>query len=148
MTLPDPAAFTPLAPDGQALWSRYGTGDRPLFVKLVGLRVAEVRIDYCRLELASRDDLLQAGGAVHGGVIASLIDTACVPAVGSGFTEARPYSTIDLHVQYQGAARQGDDLVAAAWVTRRGRSIVFCEAAVATASGTTVARGALTFKVS
>ena len=78
--------------------------------------------------------------------MASLIDTACVPAVGSGFTEARPFATVDLHLQYLGAGRPDDDLVAAAWVTRRGRSIVFCEAEVATASGTTLAKGALTFK--
>ncbi len=147
VSLPNPTDFAPLDADRAALWQRYGTGDRPLFVNLVGLTVEEVRTDYCRLALAFRPELLQAGGAVHGGVIASLIDTACVPAVGSGFTEARPYSTIDLHIQYMGAAGE-DDLVAAAWVTRRGRSIVFCDAGVETASGRVVARGSLTFKVS
>lgn len=147
MALPDPDSYDVLPPERDVLWQRYGKGDRPLFVKLVGLSVAEVRLDYCRLSLPFRPELLQAGGAVHGGVLATLIDTACVPAVGSGFTEARPYSTIDLHIQYLGAAGQ-DDLVAAAWVTKRGRSIVFCDAAVETSSGKAVAKGSLTFKVS
>ena len=70
-----------------------------------------------------------------------------MPAVGSGFTEARPYSTIDLHIQYLGASGT-DDLVAAAWVTKRGRSIVFCAAGVTTAAGKPVAKGSVTFKVS
>lgn len=145
--LADPNDYEPLDDRRAALWNRYGRGDTPLFVKLVGLEVADVRVDYCRLELAFRDELQQAGGAVHGGVLASLIDTACVPAVGSGFTEARPYSTIDLHIQYLGASGT-DDLVAAAWVTKRGRSIVFCEAGVTTAAGKPLAKGSLTFKVS
>jgi len=148
VALPDPSDFDELDQRRRDLWGRYGRSDQTLFVNLVGLTIDETRLDYCRLSLPSRAELLQAGGAVHGGVIASLIDTACVPAVGSGFTEARPYSTIDLHVQYMGAARDGDDLVAAAWVTKRGRSIVFCDAEVETAAGRTVARASLTFKIS
>jgi len=149
VTLPDPGRFDSLDPDRADLWARYGRPDRPLFVNLVGLRIAEVRVGYCRLVLPFRNELLQSGGAVHGGVVATLIDTACVPAVGSGFTEARPYSTIDMHVQFQGNPGTSD-LVAAAWVTRRGRSIVFCDAAVVTDDerAATVASGRLTFKVS
>jgi len=148
VALPDPSDFDELDERRRSLWQRYGRSEQILFVNLVGLSIDETRLDYCRLSLPFRSELLQAGGSVHGGVIASLIDTACVPAVGSGFTEARPYSTIDLHVQYMGAARDGDDLVAAAWITKRGRSIVFCDAEVETSSGRTVARASLTFKVS
>ena len=145
--LPDPTTFETLSADRRALWDRYLDNDKVLFTKHVGLVLDDVRLDYCCLRLPSRPELLQAGGAVHGGVVATLIDTACVPAVGSGFETARPYATIDLHVQYVGAAVD-QDLVAAAWVTRRGRSIVFCEAGVETAEGKPLAKGALTFKVS
>ncbi|MDG2113926.1 MAG: PaaI family thioesterase [Actinomycetota bacterium] len=147
MALPDPSSFTELTPELQALWQRYAKSDRPQFMSHVGLSVDEVRLDYCHLSLPFHAALLNAGGAIHGGVVATLIDTACVPAVGSGFTKARPYSTIDLHIQYMGAAAE-DDLEAAAWVTKRGRSIVFCDAEVATTAGKTLARGSLTFKVS
>ena len=151
MSLPDPDQFEPLTGEAAERWQRYGRASQHLFVNLVGLTVAEVRLDYCRLALAIRPELKQAGGAVHGGVLATLLDTACVPAVGSAFEKAQPYSTINMNVQYLGAAAEGD-LVAAGWVTRRGRSIVFCEAAVATADGATggtmLAKAALTFKVS
>lgn len=146
MALPDPERFQPLSDEAATRWARYGRTSQNLFVNLVGLVVAEVRLDYCRLELTVRDELKQAGGVVHGGVLATLLDTACVPAVGSDFKQAQPYSTINMSVQYQGAATQGG-LVAAGWVTRRGRSIVFCEAEVATTRGDMLAKAALTFKV-
>ena len=145
--MPNPSSFQPLQAEAAQRWGRYGRASQKLFVNLVGLTVAEVRLDYCRLTLPVRSELKQAGGAVHGGVLATLLDTACVPAVGSAFEQAQPYSTINMNVQYLGAAIE-DDLVAAGWVTKRGRSIVFCEAEVETSQGATVAKASLTFKVS
>ena len=87
--LPDPTTFETLSADRRALWDRYLDNDKVLFTKYVGLILDDVRLDYCRLRLPSRPELLQAGGAVHGGVVATLIDTACVPAVGSGFETGR-----------------------------------------------------------
>ncbi len=147
MALPDPNQFQPLQGEVAQRWRRYGRASQKLFVNLVGITVAEVRLDYCRLELSIAPELKQAGGVVHGGVLATLLDTACVPAVGSAFTQSQPYSTINMNVQYLGAATEGD-LLAAGWVTKRGRSIVFCEAAVTTALGDTIAKATLTFKVS
>ncbi len=108
--------------------------------------MSAVRLDYCKIDLKFRPELLQAGGFVHGGLLATLMDTACVPAVGSGFTERRAYSTIDAHIQYQSSTKD-DDLETVSWVTKRSKTIVFCESIVATASGRTLAKGAFTFKV-
>ena len=146
MSLPDPSSFTELSDDQKALWAKFGSGDDPLFVQLIGLQVHEVRRDYCRIGLPFRPELLQAGGAIHGGVLMTLLDTSCVPAVGSGFEKARPYSTISMHVQFL-AGSADSDRVAAGWVTRRGNSIVFCEAEVETTDGKTLAKGALAFKI-
>ncbi|SUZ67327.1 uncharacterized protein METZ01_LOCUS20181, partial [marine metagenome] len=146
VALPDPSSFEELSEQQKALWARYGSGDDPLFVQLVGLHVQEVRHDYCRLGLAFRPELLQAGGVIHGGVLTTLLDTSCVPAVGSGFDKARPYSTISMHVQFL-ASSASSDLVAAGWVIRRGKSIAFCEAEVETAEGKTLAKAAMAFKI-
>jgi acyl-coenzyme A thioesterase PaaI-like protein len=51
-----------------------------------------------------------------------------------------------MHVQFLSSSTDAD-LVAAGWVTRRGKSIVFCEAEVATTGGKTLAKGALAFKI-
>jgi len=144
--LPDPSSFDELPDDKKALWARYGSGPDPLFIQLIGVNVEEVRHDYCRLSLPFRDDLLQAGGAIHGGVISTLLDTACVPAVGSGFDKERPYSTISMNVQFLSGASQSD-LEAVGWVIRRGKSIVFCNSAVQTADGKVLATAASTFKI-
>ena len=146
MVLPSPQLFNPLPPEQEKLWMRYGGGDKKLFVNLVGLSMSAVRLDYCKIDLKFRPELLQAGGFVHGGLLATLMDTACVPAVGSGFTERRAYSTIDAHIQYQSSTKD-DDLETVSWVTKRSKTMVFCESIVATASGRTLAKGAFTFKV-
>lgn len=146
MQVPDPSLFQELSEDKKALWGKYGSSPNPLFIKLVGINIAEIRVDYCKLSLPFRPELLQAGGAVHGGVLSTLMDTACVPAVGSGFDAARPYSTIGMHVQFLSGASAGD-LEAFGWVTKRGKSIVFCEAAVQTMQGKTLATASLTFKI-
>ena len=55
--------------------------------------------------------------------------------------------TIDLQIRYLGAAN-ASDLVAEGWITRRGRSIVFCQAEVrAVDTGAVVAEGWMTYKV-
>jgi acyl-coenzyme A thioesterase PaaI-like protein len=42
----------------------------------------------------------------------------------------------------------GEDVVAEGWITRRGRSTVFCRAEVRTARAGLVAAGTLVYKVS
>ena len=48
-------------------WLRYGQWEREFFPGLLGLRVEEVRIDYCRMRLGFRPALEQPAGVVHGG---------------------------------------------------------------------------------
>jgi uncharacterized protein (TIGR00369 family) len=140
--------FEPLPDDVAARWQRFGRSDTVFFPVLVGLRVEEVRVDYCRMRLPFRPELLHAGGIVHGGAIATLMDSVLVPAVGSVLDPAARYSTVDLHVQFIGAVRD-EDVVAEGWVTRRGRSVVFCESeAVGAESRRLVARSVLTYNVS
>ena len=112
----------------------------------MGIGLEEVRVDYARMRLAFRPELNQPAGVVHGGAIASLIDTAVVPAIGSGYTEMRPMFTVNMQVQYMDAVR-GEDAIAEAWVEKRGRSLVFLRAEVRTASGVLAATGALVYKV-
>lgn len=139
--------FAPLDPEAERRWSRFARGDTVIYPNLLGLVVEEVRIDYCRMRLPFRTELLQGAGVVHGGAIASLLDAVLVPAVGSSLGRDDRYSTVDLHVQYLGAVRD-DDVVAEGWVTRRGRQVVFCEsAAIAVGSGRAVAKAIATYNV-
>ncbi|HUS41518.1 MAG TPA: PaaI family thioesterase [Ilumatobacteraceae bacterium] len=140
--------YDPLPDEPAARWAKYGRSDTVYYPMLLGLEVEEVRIDYCRMRLPFKPELLQPGGVVHGGAIASLMDAVLVPAVGSVLSRDDRYSTVDLHVQYIGAVRD-EDVVAEGWVTKRGRSVVFCESeALGAASGRLIARSVLTYNVS
>jgi uncharacterized protein (TIGR00369 family) len=139
--------FAPLAPEIQERFASFAPGRPGYFPGLVGIQLEEVRRDYARMRLPFRSQLNQPAGVMHGGVIATLIDTVVVPAVASGYSEPHRYLTIDLQVQYMGAV-VGEDAIAEGWITRRGRSIVFCRAEVLTAKAGLVATGTLVYKVS
>jgi len=116
------------------------------FIRFLGLHYEDVRREYARMRLPFRPELLQAGGVVHGGAIASLADTAGVGAVLSSM-KARPSSlfTVDSHVQYLDSVAR-EDLIAEARVRRRGRTLVFVEVEVGSA-GREAAHAALIYKV-
>ena len=138
--------FPPLAPEIAARWAGFNQWDPPLFPQTVGIVLEEVRTDYARMRLPFRAALNQPAGVMHGGAIATLIDTVVVPAIGSAYAESRPFVTIDMHVQYMEGIR-GEDAVAEGFVEKRGRSTVFCRVEVRTASGVLAATGALVYKV-
>ncbi len=108
------------------------------FFTLLGLQIEEVTPDCCRMRLPFRPELRTAAEVVHGGAIASLIDSAGVVAV---------WSNANLTVSFLAAA-QAVDLIAEARVIRRGRSVVFVEVDVATPSGERIAKGLVTYKLS
>ncbi len=142
------AQFDPLPADAAARWARFGRSETVYYPMLLGLEVEETRIDYCRMRMPFKPELLHPGGVVHGGAIASLMDAVLVPAVGSTLAPTDRYSTVDLHVQYIGAVVD-EDVVAEGWVTTRGRRVVFCESeAVGASSGRLIARSLLTYNVS
>jgi uncharacterized protein (TIGR00369 family) len=117
------------------------------FPKFLGVELEEVRLDYARMRVRYRPEYRQPAGVMHGGVIASLVDTVVVPAVGGGYDEPRQLFTIDLALRFL-APIINEDAVAEGWVVQRGRSIVFCDAEVRSESGTLAASANLVYKVS
>ena len=141
------AQHAPLPAGRAERWARFGRWEERYFPTVVGLEVDEVRLGYARLRLPFRPELRQPAGAVHGGAIATMIDTVCVPAIGGGYDRMPGLATIDMQIRYLGAARD-TDLVAEGWVVKRGRSIVFCQAEVRSEPGDElIAEGWSTFRV-
>lgn len=139
--------FPPLPDDVAAAWSKFPHWDRTYFPKLVGLEVEELRTDYARMRLPYRPELDQPAGVVHGGAIATLIDTVVVPPIGTAYKVGWLYLTVGMNISYLGAI-QGEDAIAEGWIEQRGKSMVFAAAEVTTASGRRAATGSLTYKVS
>lgn len=145
---PNAHRFEPLPADKAAAWAEFPRFGDQFFAHHVGIVVDELRQDYGRLRLPYADHLPQPAGVVHGGAIATLIDTVVVPAVGWAYDFGSvTFSTIGLHVDYLRPAID-TDLVAEGWVERRGRSVVFCRAEVRRAvDAELVATGTLTYSV-
>ena len=142
--------FARLAPERLRLWDGFGKalGDgRSFFPGFVGLVLEEVREDYARMRMPHRPELDQPQGVVHGGAIATLVDTVVVPAIGSAYDERRALLTIGMTVQYLDAI-VAEDAIAEAWVEKRGRSTVFCRVEVRTARDVLAATASVVYKVS
>lgn len=120
--------YEPLPDDVLERWSTFGHWpDRHYFPSLLGLTIEELRTDYCRMRLPYRPEHEQPAGVVHGGALATLMDTVVVPAIGSAYGPGTQYMTLTMNLSYIGAVREAD-VVAEGWVTRRGRTTVFCRA--------------------
>ncbi|HLZ20948.1 MAG TPA: PaaI family thioesterase [Ktedonobacterales bacterium] len=118
------------------------------YVRHLGMRLVEMRPDTAILALPFSDELVTIGTIVHGGAIASLIDTTAMVAAWSGAempTNQRG-TTVGLTVTYLAPANH-EDIQATASVLRRGRSLVYLDVEVRTASGTAVAKGLVTYKL-
>jgi len=115
------------------------------FPGVVGFHIEEVRQDYARMRLPFREQLNQPGGVMHGGAIATLLDTVVVPAVLSGYDERRFLVTLDMQIRYLSSIRD-EDAVAEGWITKRGSTIVFCDAEVRSDSGEVAATATLTYR--
>ena len=140
--------FTPMTPEMLERWSGFPSWDQGTNFNLhMGFVVEEMRTGYARLRMPIRPEIMQPAGIMHGGAIAGLIDTAVVPAIGSSGVEPTRMVTISMNINYMGAISD-EDAVCEGWVTRQGRSIVFCSAEVTGAhSGRVCASGTLVYKV-
>ena len=118
------------------------------YVGHLGMRLTEMRQDVAVLTLPFASSLVTIGMTIHGGAIASLIDTTAMVAAWSdtNVTENLRGTTVSLTVSYLAPA-QGEDLQATARVLRRGRSLVYLDVEVQSASGMSVAHGLVTYKL-
>jgi uncharacterized protein (TIGR00369 family) len=70
---------------------------------------------------------LNMNAVVHGGVYATILDTAMGAAVLSMLAPGETAATTSLYVDFLRAAREGDPLTARGEVLRRGRHFVFAQ---------------------
>ncbi len=97
------------------------------FARLIGLELEHVEPGLAVMSLAIRDDLKQNNGVVHGGAIASLIDTATAFAIILLLAEDERTTTVDLTINYLRPLRTGR-ATATARVLRAGRRVVVVSA--------------------
>jgi uncharacterized protein (TIGR00369 family) len=118
------------------------------FIQGLGVVFDRYEPDDVTLRLPFRADLTNDGTYYHGGVVASVIDTAGAAAAWSNhdFTKGVRASTISLSLQYVGACKQSD-LVCHARTVRRGRELTFLEITATDADGAVVAHAVQTYRI-
>ena len=114
------------------------------FAKLIGMRLIGLKRDEAVISIEMRDDLRQPSGVLHGGVTATLIDTAMAFAVRTrlGFDEAT--ATIDLTVHYLRPHITGN-FTCTAKVVRAGKRIFTVAADVVNDDGKHIATAVSTY---
>jgi uncharacterized protein (TIGR00369 family) len=118
------------------------------FIKGLGVVFDRYEPDDVVLRLPFREDLTNDGTYYHGGVVASVIDTAGAAAAWSNhdFEKGVRASTISMSVQYVGACK-ASDLVCHARTVRRGRELTFTEITATDAGGEVVAHAVQTYRI-
>ncbi len=92
------------------------------YAKFLGLQLGAVRPGEVSIHLDIRDELKQNQGVVHGGAIASLIDTASAFAVLTQIDVEERVTTTDLTIHYLRPAISGR-ISATARIIRGGRRL-------------------------
>ncbi len=87
-------------------------------------------------------------GAVHGGLVCTLLDSVTGCALHSTLPVGRGYTSIEIKVSYLKAVRRDSGLLTAiGTVVKAGSRVAFTEGVVTDASGTTVATATATLLV-
>ncbi|HEV2904050.1 MAG TPA: PaaI family thioesterase [Pyrinomonadaceae bacterium] len=93
---------------------------RVAYAKFLGLELCELKSGDVTVCLNVRDDVKQNHGVVHGGAIASLIDTASAFVILTAIDENERVTTTDLTIHYLRPVTAGR-MLARARIVRGGR---------------------------
>ncbi len=124
----------------------YRTINESGYPRHLSMRVVDVTLDTSRVELDIAPFHLQPFGIVHGGVIATLVDTATFWAGFGLLAEDAGLVNVDLKVNYLQTASKGR-LIATGRCIRAGRTVSYAEAYVRTEDDKLIAHGTSTLMV-
>jgi acyl-CoA thioesterase len=114
------------------------------FAKLIGMRLVDLKLDEAVISIEMRDDLRQPSGVLHGGVTATLIDTAMAFAVRTRLEPTAATATIDLTVHYLRPLVEGK-AICTGKVLRAGKRVFTVSADVHNEEGKLIATGLSTY---
>ncbi|EHQ88202.1 PaaI family thioesterase [Desulfosporosinus youngiae] len=99
-----------------------------------------------RVQLTVSDELLQFYGNLHGGVIASILDSAIAIAVNQQLDPEEGATTVELKINYLRAISEGT-LWGEGKVIKKGRNLVVAQGEIKNDTGEILAIGTATFMV-
>jgi uncharacterized protein (TIGR00369 family) len=97
------------------------------FIQTLDLHLVDVGTGTAKMRMPFRDQVRNGAGAIHGGAIVSLCDTAFWVALASIYGPTQPTATASLTCSFLRPALPPHDLIAHATVLKPGRRIVYGE---------------------
>lgn len=119
------------------------------FMKHLGMEFVDGGEGFARIKLRYQDENSTVGKALHGGAIASLIDTTGAMAAWTTAEIATPKyfgSTVGVTVNYLSGAI-GEDIVAEGRVLKRGKEIIYTDVRVTNGEGKLLAQGNVVYRI-
>jgi uncharacterized protein (TIGR00369 family) len=103
----------------------------------------QLELDACVLGLRYRPEITNGSATIHGGVLATLADTAVAFALSTNFDGKMGFATADMTIHFLHRAK--DDVFARARILKKGRRVNVGEVDVVDARSVPVARALTTF---
>ncbi len=119
------------------------------FQRHLGMEFVEGAEGYARLRLPYKKENSTVGDALHGGAIASLIDTTGAMAAWTTAELGNPRyfgSTVGVNVNYLSGAI-GEEIFADGRVLKRGKEIIYSDVRVTNGAGKLLAQGTVVYRI-
>lgn len=116
------------------------------FRKLLGVQIEEISEGVAVLSLSIRDDLLQAGDMVHGGVLSVLIDSVIGTAVRTVLDSNEFSVTAEMNINYFRPAIKGK-IFAEGKLVNKGKLLIVGTGDIKDEEGRLLATGRATYAV-
>jgi uncharacterized protein (TIGR00369 family) len=116
------------------------------YFRLLSMNVLELSPGHALLESILEEKHLQAFGFVHGGALASIIDTVAFWAAFCDLDENTGITSVDLKLNYLAPVKEGK-LIARGKLIKLGKTLGLCEAEITNGDGRMIAQGTSTLIV-
>ncbi len=115
--------------------------------KAIGFEITEFSVGSCVVECTIEDKHLNMGGVAHGGVHATMLDTAMGGTLVTTLSTEEWCATAQFDISYLNSVGIGTRLIATGEVIRRGRNIAHMEGRMTSEEGMLVATAKGTWAV-
>ena len=116
--------------------------------KLLGMKFDHAEPGYTRLRMSVRENHMNNGQTVHGGIMATLAEAAAAQALATMLEDGEAFTTVELKINYLAPGLIGQDLIAEGRILHKGGRVAVGDMGVKEAtSGRLVATGLHTFLI-
>ncbi|MEW6662487.1 MAG: PaaI family thioesterase [Bacillota bacterium] len=112
--------------------------------RLLGLEIVEMEPGFARMVMPVTPKLLQLYGQVHGGAIASLVDSAVAAAMGCSMSPGERATTVEMKINYLAPVTEGQ-VYAESKIVKKGRTLTVGTTEVTDGNGRLLAIATVTY---